>query len=1265
MGQDGLIEFGGTKRFAIQRMLGAGGMGVVYEALDREKQAQVALKTLRATNPEAILRLKREFRALQDIQHRNLVSLGELIEADGTWFFTMELVHGSTLLEYLRPGTVHLDVSSSSARHDTAPTDLMLHDAVARRRRPAPPSSPSFDEERLRDAMAQLTRGLMALHSAGKIHRDVKPSNVLVEPGGRVVLLDFGLVTDNDSGGSGLTDAHVVGTAAYMAPEQSLGKPVGPEADWYAVGVVLFEAMVGELPFDGPNLQVLMAKQQRVAVRASVLVPGVPRDLDELCAQLLEVDPASRPSGQAVLRALGANMTPSVMGLKPLARASSNTTTQPPFVGRQQELGYLQTALDDVRSGRQVTVFVHGESGIGKSSLLRHFSEISAGDRAVVLTGRCHEREAVPYKAMDGVIDALARYMQRLPKHEAAALLPRRASVLLQAFPVLKRVDVLADSPRHEVVDPQELRVRVFVALRELFGRLADRKPLICVIDDLQWADADGLALLSELIRPPDAPPFLLLASWREMGEEVSGVRMRFEGLPGDARYVKLRRLGKDEACELAASLLRRAVDAGTVSQSTAANIAREAVGHPLFIDELVRDRVMSRPDPERSQTGGATIRLEEVLWKRIQRLDLDASRVLEVVAVAGAPIDQESAARAAGMDLAAFGRHVAVLRVINLVRTTGTRGNDMVEPYHDRVRTSVLAHLPPAVLRERHRDLARALDASGRADPDALVEHYRGAGDPERAGRCAAAGADSAARALAFDQAARLYGLALRLLPESDSHRASLRVALAEALANAGHAADASRAYLACASGASAGQALDLRQRAAYQLLITGHFAEGIATVRGVLAEEGLAYPETRREAVMTMLLNRALVRLRGLRFRERDESLVPRKELMRLDACFQVGFCLSVADPIRSQAFISRGLLLALQIGEPYRLARALALEGGSYASMGLPGLRRGEMLFEAAERLALTVSNPHALAMVALARGQAAFLNGRFREACERCAVAEVELRERCIGAHFEVSVSQLWRCRALAYQGDYPLLTKRIAEFLIDVGHRGSQYATFSFQLTAAANLYLAADDVQRVRVDVAEAQRRWSPDGAYVQSYYAQVALLSADLYQGRPDLAYAVLREELPRMKRAHLMRVQFIRVVLTDLHGRTALARAQRTSGSERVELLVEAERDARRLEREKVAWAQPLAALLRGGLATLRGHTEVARAAFVSALTGFEGADMAMHVATAKLCLGKTVEGEEGRRLVGEGIASLEQRHVRRPEQFAAMLAPVPLRM
>src|SRR4029077_13619508 len=133
----------------------------------------------------------------------------------------------------------------------------------------------------------------------------------------------------------------------------------------------------------------------------------------------------------------------------------------------------------------------------------------------VLLAGRCYERESVPYKAVDGVIDALRRYLMRLESVDAAALLPRRASLLAQVFPVLSRVQAFAEAPppSHRMVDPQEVRGNVFVAFRELLGRLADRHPLVLVIDDLQWADADSLALLSELMGASDAPALLLIAT--------------------------------------------------------------------------------------------------------------------------------------------------------------------------------------------------------------------------------------------------------------------------------------------------------------------------------------------------------------------------------------------------------------------------------------------------------------------------------------------------------------------------------------------------------------------------------------------------------------------------------------------------------------------------------------------------------------------------------------------------------------------------------
>jgi serine/threonine protein kinase len=284
-------RFAGTDRFQVIRRIGSGGMGVVYEALDREKNIHVALKTLRERDGDSVLRLKQEFRTLQDVQHPNLVALGELIEEDGVWFFTMELIRGVSFLKYVRPGWNEPE-SDISPSEDTA---RPMHMAW----RPGVPGGapPIFDEPRLRAGLAQLARGLLALHAAGKIHRDVKPSNILVTEDERVVVLDFGLATSVEHSATE-SDSNVVGTALYMAPEQALGGKVGPEADWYSAGVVLYEALVGVPPFLGPNLQVLMDKQRIAPPEPKLERPGIPDDLNDLAVELLRFDPAARPSGR-------------------------------------------------------------------------------------------------------------------------------------------------------------------------------------------------------------------------------------------------------------------------------------------------------------------------------------------------------------------------------------------------------------------------------------------------------------------------------------------------------------------------------------------------------------------------------------------------------------------------------------------------------------------------------------------------------------------------------------------------------------------------------------------------------------------------------------------------------------------------------------------------------------------------------------------------------------------------------------------------------
>jgi hypothetical protein len=1205
-------------------------MGIVYEALDRESNARVALKTLKDWSADALLRLKSEFRTLQDLRHRNLVRLGELIEEHGQWFFTMELVQGRDFIAYVRTG---VNPSESKDGYNTAET------APIRVPRGEVPRTVGFDEQRLRSGLNQLTQALSVLHAAGKVHRDVKPSNILAQDDGRIVLVDFGLAASVDVDCFTSESSQVLGTALYMAPEQAMAGSVGPEADWYSVGVTLYQALTGTVPFDGPPPEVMLAKQRELPAPPSALVPGVPPDLNALCVDLMRVDPSARPTGAEILRRLDQQRVPAP------ASSPASFTQAPVFVGRDRELTLLGDAFADVRNHSTAAACIQGVSGVGKTALVRRFVEtlLAQENDVVVLAGRCYERESVPYKAFDGIVDALTRYMNRMARPDA--VVPRMAGLLAQAFPVLMRVEAIAQAPKleHKILDPQELRRQIFAAMRELLTRLGDRHPLLLVIDDLQWADADSMALLKEILRPPDAPALLLLATTRTADEPL------FRSLPATIRHIVLEPLPPDEARTLAGQLIERFHPAVSVSADA---IAREAGGHPLFIDELVRHAHDHR------ESAGA-LRLDEALLARIARLDPETRQILELLAVAGTPLTQTTAARAARLSIAAFTTRLLDLRMTNLVRTGGARLQDVVELYHDRVREAILGQLDESQRATWHERLAVSIETSEKPDPEALAFHWQSAGDPEKASNFAVRAAERAADALAFDRAARLYELALRLRPPEGGEGRALRIKLGDALANAGRGKEAAAAYLASIEGGTAADTLDLRRRAAQQLLLTGRIEEGLDTIQSVLATVGLAYPATPRRALAAVLWRRLLLKLRGQRFRRRDESSVPTRDLARIDVCWHAGMTLAVTDHIRGHAFHGQGLLLALRAGEPYRLARALALEIGYRCTPGGPARASVERMLGVIEPLARELDHPHINGFILAVRGQFHFLSGRFSQALELCQQSEDVFRQRCVGAHWEINTMRLWTARSLLYLGRLEELSRRIPAALEECRGRGDLYGDTSLRSSVYPHVCLATDEPARAKEEIAYALKQWSPRGFHVQHYYASSSEVCADLYAGDAVAALDTVDRTWVASKRALLLRVQMVRIGLWDLRARAAIALAQRDP-ARREELLGRAARDARRVAAEDMPWSNPLAMLLRAGIHAVRREREAAAVELQAAVSGLDQAELALNAAAARRRLGELQGGDEGRARTEEANAWMLGQGVKDPARMTALYAP-----
>jgi serine/threonine protein kinase/tetratricopeptide (TPR) repeat protein len=1304
-------EFAGTERYELIRKLGEGGMGVVYEAQDRLRGRRVALKTLRGFDADGIYRIKQEFRALADASHPNLARLHELVFEAGHWFFTMELVEGVDLLRWFHgerpPAPAPPDSIASadvwSLRSGAAPQlpigDEEETEPGAGRADPIPvpeilapgptPKGQTFrsvrevDLERLAPALAELVEGVMALHQMGRLHRDIKPSNALVTETGRVVLLDFGLVTPmyDQFIVKSTVQGMVCGTVAYMSPEQGAGEALGFASDWYSVGVILFEALTGRLPFTGTMFRVLMDKQRVPAPGPRDLVPDVPEHLDALCRALLAIDPGARPDAAGILEQLG----------RPIEVAAPASATFPVslpglFVGRHDELASMQAALQKARSGRAQVVLVEGRSGVGKTTLIRRFlDQAAAEDGVAVLSGRCHERELVPFKGLDGIIDALSRFLKRLPFEDARAVMPSDAPLIGRLFPVMERVEALNAAPlpgaasertlpAPGVPATQELRRRAFDALRALLEHLARRTTLVLFLDDLQWGDSDSGELLAHVLAPPDPPPILAIGSYRvedRLRSPILDMVRALEDAPRGLAVTKLALapLSLEDAEDLARALLEEEGEPADARRRRAQLIALESGGDPMFVYELAqRDaegQDLAAPVASVEATPVRQMRLEQVLFERIRHLPAPARCLLEVVALAGGPISVSVANAAAGLS-PGDDVQADLLRAQRLLRSSvGRTGDpsaeegDLVEVYHDRIRETLTRNLTEDMVRAHHLSVARVLLARPEPDPEALVLHLLGAREEAQAARYARTAAQAAFDAMAFERAASLFGTALELTPPEDKRRWQLLAWRAESLASAGRGQAAAECYQRAAQAVGGDQGFELRRRGAEQYLTSGHVDEGLGILQELLREVEVEWPASPAQAMRSVTLMRARVALGGLKFEAKPAQQIPRRQKQQIDVCWSLATGLAMVDFVRSAYFGARMLAVAVAAGDRLRAVRAMAVEGVLMGGVER-SQERADRILRLMERTAEGVESAHAQGLVHFSRGFAAYLRAQWRRAEGELDAAIEIFTTQCTGAAWETNTARLVRVEALSNQGRYREVGQGMRRSMAQAAALGNRYVATTYRTFPYVTVaWLAADEPEQVRREVQDALQDWTDPGFHLKSYSVLVSEANVELYEGRGAEAWARVEQDWAALEGSLIPKMQLLGAEALFLRARAALAAA--VAGGDATLCHKVASEAGKALAALPLGHVPGMVALIRAQKNLLRGREERARTLFGEARTAFEAADMAVHAAVARRREGELMPGRGGRRAVEEAERTLVSQGILRPERIVQMFAPV----